>query len=232
METIMTKTQKYLESLKSFDDWETVAKWAEKTAELYPEILDEANRQIVNYKTKTTGLREITARLSSMISSRNNDNIEIDDSERPRKVRYVSADVKQELLNEELEADVEPLTRKEKIESDTKNLTTYEQYRIDEFYALTAQFKKYFGLEFEVDHAKALLNDEEAGRHHPDNLQLLLKAHNAKKNKKNWKRFSFEEQKQYIEQVVALQMTIASRLEIELVDEVLDSLFEKLEKVY
>jgi len=228
----MTKTQKYLESLKNCKSWVTVLEWAEKVCELYPEILEDANRQVQSHATETTGLRAITARLSSKLSSNDYENIEIDDSERPRKVRYVSADVKQELLNEELEADVEPLTRKEKIESDTKNLTTYEQYRIDEFYALTAQFKKYFGLEFEVDHTKALLNDKEAGRHHPDNLQLLLKAHNAKKNKKNWKRFSFEEQKQYIEQVVALQMTIASRLEIELVDEVLDSLFEKLEKIY
>jgi len=228
----MTKTQKYLESLKNCKSWVTVLEWAEKVCELYPEILEDANRQVQSHATETTGLRAITARLSSKLSSNDYENIEIDDSERPRKVRYVSADVKQELLNEELEADVEPLTRKEKIESDTKNLTTYEQYRIDEFYALTTQFKKYFGLEFEVDHAKALLNEEDAGRHHPDNLQLLLKAHNAKKNKKNWKRFSFEEQKQYIEQVVALQMTIASRLEIELVDEVLDSLFEKLEKIY
>ena len=90
---------------------------------------------------------------------------------------------------------------------------------------------KYFSLDFEVDHAKSILNAD-AGSHHPDNLQLLIKAHNAKKNKKNWKRFSFDEQKKYIEQVVALQTTIASRLEITLVDEVLDSLFGKLEKVY
>ena len=87
-------------------------------------------------------------------------------------------------------------------------------------------------MDFEVDHAKALLNTEDAGRHHPENLQLLIKAHNAKKNKKNWKRFTFEEQKQYIEQVVALQMTIASRLELELVDEVLEKLFRKLEEIY
>jgi len=30
----MTKTEKYLESLKSFETWVTVAKWAEKVAEL------------------------------------------------------------------------------------------------------------------------------------------------------------------------------------------------------
>ena len=228
----MTKTQKYLNSLKKCEKWVTVLEWAEKVSELYPEILEDANKQVQSHATETTGLRAITARLSSKLSSNDYDNIEIDDSERPRKVRYVSSDAKQELLNEELEADVEPLTRKEKIESDSKKLTTYEQYRIDEFYTLSGQFKKYFELDFEIDHAKALLNKDNAGTHHPDNLQLLIKAHNAKKNKKNWERFSFDEQKQYIEQVVALQMTIASRLEIELVDEVLNSLFEKLEKIY
>jgi len=228
----MTKTQKYLESLKNGEEWVTVLEWAEKVSELYPEILEDANKQVVNHAKETTGLRAITARLSSKLSSNDYENIEIDDSERPRKVRYVSADVKQELLNEELEADVEPLTRKEKIESDTQKLTTYEQYRIDEFYVLSGQFKKYFELDFEVDHAKALLNEDDAGTHHPSNLQLLIKVHNAKKNKKNWERFSFEEQKQYIEQVVALQMTIASRLEIELVDEVLAKLFGKLEEIY
>ena len=227
----MTKTQKYLNSLKKCEDWVTVLEWAEKVCELYPEILEDANKQVQSHATETTGLRAITARLSSKLSSNDYDNIEIDDSERPRKVRYVSADAKQELLNEELEADVEPLTRKEKIENDSQKLTPYERYRIDEFYALSGQFKKYFDLDFEVDHAKALLNVD-AGTHHPDNLQLLIKAHNAKKNKKNWERFTFEEQKQYIEQVVALQLTIASRLEIVLVDEVLEKLCGKLEEIY
>ena len=212
--------------------WTTVSEWAVEVAKLYPEILDDANKQVVNHATETTGLKAITARLSSKLSTNDYDNVEVDDSERPRKVRYVSNDAKQELVKEEIEADVEPLTRKEKIESDSKKLTTYEQYRVDEFYALSGQFKKYFDLDFEVDHAKALLNPSETGLHHPDNMQLLIKAHNAKKNKKNWERFTFEEQKVYIEQVVALQSTIASRLEIEFDDEVLEKLFGKLEEIY
>jgi hypothetical protein len=228
----MTNTQKYLQSLKKCETWVTVLEWAEKVSELYPEILEDANKQVQTHAKETTGLRAITARLSSKLSSNDYENIEIDDSERPRRVRYVSESDREERINEELEADVEPLTRKEKIQSDSKKLTTYEQYRVDEFYALSGQFKKYFDLDFEVDHAKALLNADDAGTHHPSNLQLLIKAHNAKKNKKNWERFSFEEQKQYIEQVVALQMTIASRLEIELVDEVLEKLFGKLEEIY
>ena len=228
---MMTKTQKYLESLKSFESWVTVAKWAEKVAELYPEILEDANKQVVNHAIETTGLKAITARLSSKLSSNSYENIEIDDSERPRVVRYISNDVKEEKKREEAEADVEPLTRKEKIDADSEKLGEYEAYRVEEFYVIAKQLNRYFSLDFEVDHAKSILNSD-AGSHHPDNLQLLIKAHNAKKNKKNWKRFSFDEQKKYIEQVVALQTTIASRLEITLVDEVLDSLFGKLEKVY
>ncbi|HFU75886.1 MAG TPA: HNH endonuclease [Arcobacter sp.] len=228
----MTKVQKYLEALKTFDDWVIVSEWATRVGELYPDLLALANQQAANQLNDTTGLRELAARISSRLSTGKFTEVEIDDSERPRKVRYFSEAQKEERIEEELEADVEPLTRKEKIDRDSEKLTTYEQYRVDEFYALSTQFKKYFDLDFEVDHAKALLNKEDAGLHHPDNMQLLIKAHNAKKNKKNWKRFSFEEQKQYIEQVVALQTTIASRLEIDLVDEVLDSLFEKLERVY
>ena len=228
----MTKAEQYLETIKEFDSWVTVLEWAVGVGEKYPDLLAQANEQARNQANQTTGLRELAARISSRLSTIGFPNVEVDDSERPRKVRYVSNDTKQELVNEEIEADVEPLTRKEKIENDSKKLTIHEQYRVDEFYALSGQFKKYFDLDFEVDHAKALLNPSEAGSHHPDNMQLLIKAHNAKKNKKNWERFTFEEQKVYIEQVVALQSTIASRLEIEFDDRVLEDLFQKLEKIY
>ncbi len=87
-------------------------------------------------------------------------------------------------------------------------------------------------MDFEVDHATALLNPEQAGKHHPDNLQLLIKAHNSRKNKKNWQRFSFDEQISYIKHVIALQMIISKRMKINLVEDVLDSLLERLEKVY
>ena len=111
-------------------------------------------------------------------------------------------------------------------------MSEYERYRLEEFEQIAKQFNRYFGLDFEVDHAKALLNSEDEGKHHPDNLQLLIKAHNTKKNKKNWKRFTFEEQKNYIERVVALQTIISSRLNITLVDEVMEFLLLKLEKLY
>ena len=228
----MTKTEKYLEALKACDGWVTVLDWAVQVTELYPEILEDANKQVKSHATETTGLKAITARLSSKLATKDYDNIEIDARERPRKIRYVSNHDRDELLQEEIEADVEPLTRQEKIKKEFLELSEYERYRLDEFEQIAKQFNRYFGLDFEVDHAKALLNSEDEGKHHPDNLQLLIKAHNAKKNKKNWERFTFEEQKNYIEQVVALQTIISSRLNITLVDEVMESLLLKLEKVY
>jgi exopolyphosphatase/pppGpp-phosphohydrolase len=41
----MTKTQKYLEALKTFDDWVIVSEWAVRVGELYPDILEAANEQ-------------------------------------------------------------------------------------------------------------------------------------------------------------------------------------------
>jgi hypothetical protein len=228
----MTKSQKYLEALKTFDDWVIVSEWAVRVGELYPDILEAANEQAANQANDTTGLRELAARISSRLSTGGFPEVEIDDSERPRKVRYISEAQKEERIEEELEADIEPLTRAERIRQDTQALTEIERYRIEEFETIAKQLNKFFSLDFEVDHAFALLNPTEAGKHHPDNLQLLIKAHNGKKNKKNWQRFTLEEQKEYIKQVIALQTMIASRLEISLVDDVLDSLLERLGRVY
>ncbi len=108
----------------------------------------------------------------------------------------------------------------------------YERYRIEEMETIAKQLNRFFSLDFEVDHAVALLNPLQSGSHHPDNLQLLIKAHNGKKNKKNWVRFSIDEQIEYIKHVIALQTLIASRLEVNLEDDVLDSLLGRLQKVY
>jgi len=228
----MTKSQKYLEALKTFDDWVIVSEWAVRVGELYPDILEAANEQAVNQANETTGLRELAARISSRLSTGGFPEVEIDDSERPRRVRYISEAQKEERIEEELEADIEPLTRAERIRQDTQALSEIERYRIEEFETIAKQLNKFFSLDFEVDHAFALLNPSESGKHHPDNLQLLIKAHNGKKNKKNWKRFTLEEQKEYIQKVIALQTMIASRLEISLVDDVLESLLERLERIY
>lgn len=228
----MTKLQKYLEALKTFDDWVIVSEWATRVGELYPDLLEIANQQAANQANETTGLRELAARISSNLSSSGVPNVEVDDSERPRKVRYISETDKKTRIDDELEADIEPLTRAERIRSDFEGLTEIERYRIEEIESISRQLNKFFGVDFEVDHATALLNPTESGKHHPDNLQLLIKAHNGKKNKNNWKRFTTDEQIEYIKHVLALQTLIASRLGVSLVNDVLESLLERLAKVY
>ena len=76
----MTKTQKYLEALKTFDDWVIVSEWAMRVGELYPDILEAANEQAINQANETTGLRELAARISSRLSTGGFPEVEIDDS--------------------------------------------------------------------------------------------------------------------------------------------------------
>ena len=87
--------------------------------------------------------------------------------ERPRRVRYISEAQKEERIEEELEADIEPLTRAERIRQDTQALSEIERYRIEEFETIAKQLNKFFSLDFEVDHAFALLNPSEAGKTPP-----------------------------------------------------------------
>jgi hypothetical protein len=228
----MTKAEKYLEALKTFDDWVIVSEWAQRVGELYPNLLQEAEEQAARQTNPTTGLREIAARISSRLSTGGFPNVEVDESERPRKVRYITAKQKEKRKEEELESDIEPLTRAERIRQELTQLDEFERYRIEEFESIAKQLNKFFNLDFEVDHAVAILNPEQPGRHHPDNLQLLLKAHNSRKGKNNWKRFTFEEQREYIHQVVRLQSLIASKMGISMTDELLDSLMQRLEKIY
>ena len=228
----MKKSQKYLEAIKSFDDWVIVSEWAEKVGEMYPDLLQEANMQAENQANYTTGLRELAARISSRLSTGGFPDVEIDDSERPRKVKLITELAKKNRVECELESDIEPLNRAERVKFYSAKLNESEKYRIEEVETIAKQLNKFFNLDFEVDHAEALLNQETPGKHHPDNLQLLIKVHNGKKNKKNWQRFTVEEQVGYIQKVIELQSMIASRLEINLVENVLDSLIERLKQVY
>lgn len=225
--------EKYLDALSQTSEWLTVSEWACKVADVYPDLLVAADAQAARQKNDTTGLREIAARLSSRLSSGGfGASVEVDASERPKKVRFLSAVEQKEHEAQEVEEDLAPLRRIDIIKRDSEQLSVAEQYRIDEFEAISRQLKTYFGLDFEVDHATALLNPKTPGKHHPDNLQLLLKTHNSKKNASNWPRFSFAEQKQYIEAAITLQSLVAVRMNVEVVSSVKDSLLQRLEAIY
>lgn len=229
----MSITDQYLEALKAFDDWVIVSEWATKFGELHPDLLEKANQEAANQANETTGLREIAARISSNISrGAYEDSIEIDTSERPRKVRFIPEDQRGAHETQEIEEDVAPLRRDERIKQDLQSMSVNEKYRTAEFEAIAKQLRGYFGLDFEVDHAQALLNRAKPGAHHPDNLQLIIKAHNSRKSNGNWARFTLEEQVEYIETVVRLQEMVASRFESDLDKGVIDSLLMRLKKVY
>ena len=225
--------EKYLEALKTFTDYTTVSEWAEKFTQMYPDELEKANIQAENQVRDTTGLREIAARISSRIATGGfAQKILIDDSERPRKIKYISKEEQTIYEQKEIEEDIEPLRRQDIINNATNQLEIFELYRITEFENIQRAFKQFFGLDFEIDHAEALLNNEKQGEHHPNNLQLLLKYHNGKKNKNSWNRFTFDEQVDYIKKSVVLHSLVADKFDMEIDNKILESLLNRLKKIY
>ena len=229
----MKITEKYIEALKTFSDYVTVSEWAQRFSEMFPDELQKANEQAANQKHDTTGLREIAARISSRLSTGGySKEVLIDDSERPRKVKYITKDELIEQEQIEIDEDIEPLRRQDIINNATNQLEIFALYRITEFENIQKAFKQFFGLDFEIDHAEALLNSEKQGEHHPSNLQLLLKYHNGKKNKNSWNRFTFEEQEDYIKKSVALHSLVADKFDVEIDNKILEFLLNRLKEVY
>lgn len=229
----MKLTDKYLEALKTIDDWATVSEWAKHFGELYPDLLAKAEQEALHQANETTGLRELAARISSGISRGAYDQeIEVDTSEKPRKVRFIPEAERINHESQEIEEDVAPLRRDEIVKLALNEMSVHDRYRVNEFEMISKQLKQFFGLDFEVDHAHALLNITEPGQHHPDNFQLLLKAHNSRKNNSNWKRFSIDEQVEYITTAIQFQKIVASKFEIDIEPSILDSLIIRLTNIY
>jgi hypothetical protein len=225
--------EKYLEALKTFKDFVTISEWATKFSDMYPDELERANEQASKQKNDTTGVRELAARISSRLSAGGySQTVQIDDSERPRKVKYITADELEEHTKHEIDEDVEPLRRQDIINNANDKMKVLELYRISEFENIQRAFKLFFAVDFEIDHAQALLNNDKQGEHHPDNLQFLLKHHNAKKSKKSWKRFTFEEQIDYIKKTISLQSLVADKFNVEIDNNILDSLSSRLKMIY
>jgi hypothetical protein len=229
----MSIAKKYLDALELLNDWTTVSDWAIKFGEIFPELLVKANKEAQEYKTPSTGLREIAARISSNISRGAwAGTIEIDDSERPKKVRLLTKEQAESYVLKEIEDDVAPITRAQRIKSDEEALTTKEKYRILEMEAIISQLKSFFNLDFEFEHAKAMLNPIDPGKHHPDNIQILLKSHNRMKGSSNWERFTLPEQIEYIKAVIQVQKIVSSKMKIDLEEDLVASIIERLKLIY
>ncbi len=226
-------SEKYLIALSTIDGWVTVSEWAIKVGEMFPEILAKANLEAKNHKNPSTGIREIAARISSAVATgRYTGKIEVDESERPKQVRIISPESIESYIEKELEADLEPLTRAQKIRTDEAALKTKDKYRLAEFDAIISQLKSFFNLDFEFEHAKAILNPLDPGKHHPDNIQILLKSHNRLKGNANWDRFTLKEQIEYIEAVVRVQKLVSRKMKVDLHEDVIGSIIERLKLVY
>ena len=230
--------EKYLESLKSLKDFVIVSEWAEQFGKMYPKDLEKANIEADGQNAKkdknfTTGIREIAARIGSRISSGEfGDKIEIDYSEKPRKVRYLDENEITIINQRNIEEDIEPLRRDEIIRNAKHNLEIKQLYRLSEFETITRELNKWFGTRFEVEHSKALLNKKERGTHHPDNIQILLKSHNVKKSNSNWNRFTLEQQINYIHKTIELQKLVLSNFNLEFEEEILENLINRLKTIY
>lgn len=94
------------------------------------------------------------------------------------------------------------------------------------------QLKSYFCLDFELDHARAVRNRENPGTHHPDNLQLLLKIHNNRKSHKNWERFTFDEQANYLKAVINVQLLVSKKMNVDIDEDVISKILERLRIIY
>lgn len=225
--------EKYLEALRQINGWTTVSNWAIKFGEIFPELLAKAHKEAENHKRPSTGIREIAARISSYVSTGFwSGKIEVDESERPKRIRILSAEDASHYVEREIEDDLEPLSRAQKIKSDEASLTTKDKYRLVEYEAIIDQLKSFFNLDFELEHAKALLNTNDPGRHHPDNVQILLKSHNRSKSSSNWDRFSLQEQIEYIEAVVRVQKLVSKRMGVDLQEDVVTAMIDRLKLIY
>lgn len=221
-------SEQYLEALKDINGWATVSEWAQHVGKMFPDLLAKANAEAKEHKSKTTGLREIAARISSNISrGAYVGKISIDESESPRKVKFLT-----ESVEAEIEDDIKEFDRDEIKEQDSSEWTEKDRYRFDELDRIKKQLSNYVGVSFELDHAKALANKDDPGKHHPDNLQIIIKGHNGKKSDSNWARFTIDEQIEYLQTMVKSYEIIAKKNKMEVEGSIIQSLIERLRIVY
>jgi hypothetical protein len=220
-------SEKYLEALVNLDDWVTVSEWASQVEIMFPDLLQKANEEAKNQKRKTSGHKELTARIhSNMVRKAYEGKIEVDESERPKKVKFLAHP---ELIEEE---ENKSISRDEIKFRDKEEWTENDRYRFDELEKIKKQLSTYLGVSFELDHAEALLNKSKPGKHHPDNLQILIKGHNGKKSDSSWGRFNLNEQIDYLNTMITAYNIIASKNDLDVEQGIISSLIERLKIVY
>jgi len=226
-EITMTKKERFLEVLKACDRPVTVAEWAEKVVERYPLILNQ-----VNSKTnKLMTLKDLVLGLGQKLSKHEFEEVTILNINPYRKVEYIPESMRMNLMKQCIKRDAEPLMIASKIKKDIERLPESDKYRIEELNSIKEQLNSYFALNFILHHVYGVMSEKKEGRYNADNLELLTEEHANKKSMEQIK-FSLETQKLYIKRMIDVQMMLNSDMEINLSDDVLDMLLERLEKVY
>ena len=85
----MNKREKYVEALKSLNGWVEISVWGEQVSKMFPELLKDAEEQAQNQKSNLDGQGQINARLGSRVSEDKFPEVEVDDTVKPKKVRYI-----------------------------------------------------------------------------------------------------------------------------------------------
>ncbi|CAA6808487.1 MAG: Unknown protein [uncultured Sulfurovum sp.] len=223
---VVTKKERFMDVLKTFEQPVTISVWANRVVEHYPAIL----RQINSTTNEPMTLKTLVANMSLKVSNGEFPSLKILEVKPYREVMYVSEKQKNDLAKKEVHRDIESIVIEDKIESDTKKLVESERYRLEELLSIKEQLNRYFSLNFVLHHAYSLVHHKQ-GKHHIDNVQLLSKEH-ALLKKDGDKKFSIEEQKAYIKRIISVHMMIHKHIDINLTDEVLEMLLDRLEKIY
>ena len=223
----MTKKERFMEVLKTFKEPVTVATWAKKVAELYPSILTQINSKTNEKMT----LNDLALGMGIKLSKGEFSKVITYNRDPYRVVEYFVEEEETNIIKRTAKKDIEPLLLEAKIKEDMQKLTESEKYRLEELSSIVDQLNRYFALNFILHHAHPLLSNHKEGRHQAGNLQILTKEHRLVK-KEGENRFSIEEQKAYIKRIISIQLMINKAIDINLTDEVLEMLLERLEKVY
>lgn len=209
------RKEQFIEALRTFDDFATVPEWARKFNELYPKAFENSN------KGKYQQAKDSIWR---HIGKNDFSNLECDSSGETKKYKYVSDETKQiEYEAEKQRGEIE--------ESAEEKWSSIDKYRSTEMDLIVKTLNNIFKTNFEKDHAVSIHSEKEKA-HHPDNFQLLLKNHNGKKLTKNWKRFTFKEQENYIRKVIELQCLLKDKIGFDYDEKLLNLLLERLKAVF
>ena len=223
----MTKKERFLDVLRTFETPVTVSEWANRIVEHYPSILNQINSKTNEPMT----LKALATNMSLRVSRGEFSELKVLDSEPYRRVMYFTKNNKNDLTKMEVTKDVEAIVLKSKMNGDIKKSTEEDKYKLEELLRICSQLNKYFSLQFTLHHVQSLSNSKGRGRHHIDNLQLLTPEHILLR-KDGMKKFSIEEQKAYIKRIISVHMMVDKSIDINLTDEVLEMLLDRLEKIY